>query len=205
MRNMSNTCSIILATCLIVLGIPLTGVWLIFNIDFIGIFLAIVSFLLCFVPAGFLIHNTVSRIKKDKFIKENTKEIEKNIYKGLVICKDKTSNTSSSGNSNLVYTSHTYKTTIRTIGVNSFNLYFKDEHTFVNCFEQEEVAVAEFLYKDEKGNVINSEYKFLGTYKYYEEFIQNQSSNSIVPIDYVQSFTFKDENIINPYCKQLNN
>lgn len=197
----SNTWSIIIAILLIVLGVPCTGIWLIGDIGFLGISLALFSFVLFFGTGGFIIWHIISKIKKEKYIKENTKSVEKNIYKGLVVCKDKTSNTSTSGNSNIVSTTHTYKTTIRTIGSSSFNLYFNDEHTFTNCFEQEEVAVAEFIYKDKNDNVIHSEYKFIGTYKYYEEFIQDNISNSPVPAEYIQSFKFKDENIVNPYCK----
>ena len=197
----SNTLSIIIAILLIVLGVPCTGLWLIMGSGFLGIFLALVNFVLFFGTAGFIIWSTTSKLKKEKYIKENTKSVEKNIYKGLVVCKDKTSNTRTSGNSNIVSTTHTYKTTIRTIGSSSFNLYFNDEYTFTNCFEQEEVAIAEFIYKDKNDNVIHSEYKLIGTYKYYEEFIQDNISNSLVPAEHIQSFKFKDENIVNPYCK----
>lgn len=150
--------SLIVAIISLGIGVYFFNDMFIFSLVFLGL-------------GAFFAYDGYLRIKDNKFVKENTKEIEENIYKGLVISKDKKSNTQSGYNTGVIQTTHHYRTTVRMMCQHSFNVYFNGEDVYLNCFEQEEVAIKAFTYRDSEGNVLREEYEFLGSYAPYEKVL----------------------------------
>lgn len=107
--------------------------------------------------------------KHDKYIKENTVEINKIILKGFIVTKDKKTNVQSygSGNNSTVGTNHYYRTLVRF--EDNSTIYFNDEETYMKYYEGEEVGVLVHTHLDKDGKILKAQYEVAGNYKYYQD------------------------------------